>query len=809
MVHKSIPQGRSVVPFNVLNIALQKGWLLIAFVLFVFVGQASAQSVSLKHNPDAGGIPYRVSGQGTPIIVEVSITGVSNPVNAYQVVFEFDASLLTLSAPGFLVSDQTATLLSLSPAVPSSHTFTFTTRVDVSGREFSIGVSSVALDGVSVSASDVIYFNLPHLYLDTEIESPAENNDALTFAEKRSGDTIAFQLFAPDLAGQQFNAAQLELALQGKTASNYIGSSSSDWSSTVSGNTLNLSSASSVTVSSSGYLGQIDLQVTRALASGETLLVQSASLDNQKLDVYGAVLSFVRAYCPGDFDDNGMINVPDFLLFVGVFGTSAGDANYNARMDMDGNGMVGVPDFLLFVKVFGTTCETTSLPPPPPPPPTSNFDIPDRNLRAVIEDSLGKASGAPITQAEMATLTRLEAPNKNIRDLTGLEFATGLTRLVLGLVYVSGEGRVNSNDISDLSPLSGLTNLRTLSLSGNSISDVSALSNLTNLTVLDLNDNSISNVSPLSGLTNLRTLLLSDNSISDVSALSALTNLTGTLALGDNSISDVSALSNLTNVAELWLNDNSISDVSALSNLANLRDLYLYDNSISDLAPLVSNTGLGSGDDVDVQNNPLSNTSINIHIPALQGRGVRVSFTSPTSTPTSPFDLDDGNDNPTGITYANNRFYVLDSVADKVYAYTSSGQREAGADFDLDDGNDNPTGITYANNRFYVLDSVADKVYAYTSSGQREAGADFDLDDGNSEPAGITYANNRFYVGGALSGRDDKVYAYTSSGQQETSADFDLDDDNSSPAGITYANNRFYVVDTWDDKVYVYTGSEQ
>ena len=41
--------------------------------------------------------------------------------------------------------------------------------------------------------------------------------------------------------------------------------------------------------------------------------------------------------------------------------------------------------------------------------------------------SLSKASGAPITQAEMATLTRLDAPNKNIRDLTGLEFAINLT----------------------------------------------------------------------------------------------------------------------------------------------------------------------------------------------------------------------------------------------------------------------------------------------------------------------------------------------------------------------------------------------
>ena len=79
--------------------------------------------------------------------------------------------------------------------------------------------------------------------------------------------------------------------------------------------------------------------------------------------------------------------------------------------------------------------------------------IADANLRAVIADSLDKARGAPITRAEMATLTRLDAPNKGIRYLTGLEFATNLQRLDLGRARVNDE-LVNSNAISNLSPLS-------------------------------------------------------------------------------------------------------------------------------------------------------------------------------------------------------------------------------------------------------------------------------------------------------------------------------------------------------------------
>ena len=41
---------------------------------------------------------------------------------------------------------------------------------------------------------------------------------------------------------------------------------------------------------------------------------------------------------------------------------------------------------------------------------------------------------------------------------------------------------------------------------------------------------------------------------------------------------------------------------------------------------LVANTGLGSGDLVDLRNNPLNTISLNTHIPALRSRGVEVPF---------------------------------------------------------------------------------------------------------------------------------------------------------------------------------------
>ena len=226
-------------------------------------------------------------------------------------------------------------------------------------------------------------------------------------------------------------------------------------------------------------------------------------------------------------------------------------------------------------------------------------DIPDSNLRAAIEEALGKASGATITTADMARLRHFDARNANISNLTGLEHATNLTHLLLGETDMEG----NSNSVSDLSPLSDLTNLTTLWLERNAFTDISPVAGLNNLTSLNLGGNNLSNISPLAGLTNLRYLWISDNNISDISPVAGLTNL-----------------------IELVLPSNAISDISPLSDLTNLTGLWLGNNRISDISPLVANTGLGSGDRIFVNNNPLSSVSIKTHIPALQGRGVTIEF---------------------------------------------------------------------------------------------------------------------------------------------------------------------------------------
>ena len=211
-----------------------------------------------------------------------------------------------------------------------------------------------------------------------------------------------------------------------------------------------------------------------------------------------------------------------------------------------------------------------------PPVSAANVNIPDAALRAAINKALGanRAADAAVTEAEMKTLTSLYAyrfydaaarTTRYISDITGLEKATNLTTLELPRVR-----------FTDISAVSGLTNLTTLKLSRGIFTDISAVSGLTNLTTLELSGR-FTDISAVSGLTNLTTLELSGR------------------------FTDISAVSGLTKLITLKLSGGS------------------------DISPLVSNTGLGTGDTVDLSGNSwLSYPSLYTHIPALAARGVTV-----------------------------------------------------------------------------------------------------------------------------------------------------------------------------------------
>lgn len=91
---------------------------------------------------------------------------------------------------------------------------------------------------------------------------------------------------------------------------------------------------------------------------------------------------------------------------------------------------------------------------------------------------------------------------------------------------------------------------------------------------VEANGLGLSDISKVSGFTNVKHLDLSNNSISRLSPLSTLKTLE-TLDLSNNSISDISALASLKNLKQLWLNGNSISADQIQALKAALPDCYI------------------------------------------------------------------------------------------------------------------------------------------------------------------------------------------------------------------------------------------
>jgi len=237
----------------------------------------------------------------------------------------------------------------------------------------------------------------------------------------------------------------------------------------------------------------------------------------------------------------------------------------------------------------------------------------DPTLESVMRTALGIPSG-DINRSDLLTLDTLFADGWGISDLTGLEYCVNLTHLHL-----------IDNNLTSIEQLAELNGLYDLNLQGNNVSDISPLASLTGLGVLQITGNTVGDLSDLAGLTNVWFLAASITAIDDLGPLSSMTNLQY-LFVTNNDISDLSSLSSCPLFSVLYADNNAVSSLTPLSGLTNVSFLSLKHNDIEDISPLVSNSGLGEGDQVALEDNPLSTESINTHIPALQARGVTVSY---------------------------------------------------------------------------------------------------------------------------------------------------------------------------------------
>ena len=183
----------------------------------------------------------------------------------------------------------------------------------------------------------------------------------------------------------------------------------------------------------------------------------------------------------------------------------------------------------------------------------------------------------------LSALHTLWLNQTQVSDLTPLAGLSALRTLLL-----------TQTQVSDLSPLAGLSALRTLLLTQTQISDLTPLAGLSALRSLWLNQTQVSDLTPLAGLSALQTLDLTQTQVSDLPPLAGLSALRS-LGLNQTQVTDLTPLAGLSELETLWLRETQVSDLAPLAGLARMADLDLTGAPVRDLRPLRDMPDLGTG----------------------------------------------------------------------------------------------------------------------------------------------------------------------------------------------------------------------
>ncbi|MEK6519236.1 leucine-rich repeat domain-containing protein [Bacillus thuringiensis] len=213
----------------------------------------------------------------------------------------------------------------------------------------------------------------------------------------------------------------------------------------------------------------------------------------------------------------------------------------------------------------------------------------------------------PITKEDLLKVKSLivvEAKNKGIQDVSGLEYMTNLENLKLeevklkNIKFISKLRQLKSlsityGELEDIGPLAELEHIEFLTLRNNKISDLSPLSQMKKIKMLDLNSNYIKDIKPLFTVKSLRTLTVANNQISNdnLAGIEQLKNVKN-LSLSNNGLTNIEHITSMKKLVELDLAKNELENIEPLSRLSTVQSLNLEENYISDITPLSHLTDL-------------------------------------------------------------------------------------------------------------------------------------------------------------------------------------------------------------------------
>lgn len=226
-------------------------------------------------------------------------------------------------------------------------------------------------------------------------------------------------------------------------------------------------------------------------------------------------------------------------------------------------------------------------------------DVPDPLLAEAIRARTGQSD---ITRGSMRKVLSLKIDGSDVRDLTGLEHATRLTKLemrgtlvttlaplaeVEPLMYLYAgtltlsNGEVRESHLNDISALAALSSLDYVSLNGAQISDIKPLRGAKKLVRVEVAGvTALHDLSPLEESPMLREVYAQNTAVSDLSPLANLLEMR-TISVPNANVSDISTVAGLPELTILNVNGNHVTDISMLDSWPKLQQVGFRAQTVS------------------------------------------------------------------------------------------------------------------------------------------------------------------------------------------------------------------------------------
>ena len=147
-----------------------------------------------------------------------------------------------------------------------------------------------------------------------------------------------------------------------------------------------------------------------------------------------------------DFDGSGIVDFPDFLMFVNAFGSGEGQDKYEAKYDLNSDGKIAFEDLLIFTDNFGKNVAAQKPPTPPTSPMPPGQSTPGGSPDLIVE-SPKVSDSSPDAGASFTLSATVRNQGGSRSDYTTLRYY-----LSTDATITTGDTEVDTDYVSRLDP---------------------------------------------------------------------------------------------------------------------------------------------------------------------------------------------------------------------------------------------------------------------------------------------------------------------------------------------------------------------